>query len=357
MLLHAQGHWLAFTRPLVISGHSFSGQQVLRLSLLHAGRETRAEAAGVFYLDDTIDGLLAQAHAMAGPLARCDTTAQAWHLLADLPAGGVRNALDWALWQHEAAARGQPAWALAHLAGLRPLSTTITLGVDTPAAMAAAAAALTGALAIKLKLDGGPDDPARVLAVRDARPDVRLMVDVNQGWDMARLMGWMATMVRARVEAIEQPLPMGADEALATYRSPIPLAADESLQTLADLDAVAARYQVANIKLDKCGGLSEALVLAHGLRIMVGCMGGSSLAMQPAFIAGQFADLVDLDAPLLLAEDLAPCARYRQGRVDFDGDIYLPVAATVAATTATTTGTATTATATTTSAAMATPDA
>ena len=332
MQLDVQGHWLSYPKPLVIAGHSFQGQHVLRLKLQHGDRTTRAEAAGVFYLGDSIDRLTAQAESLAAPLARCQTLAQAWRLLGSLPAGGVRNALDWALWQHEAAQRGQPAWALAHLASLRPLQTTITLGVDSPEGMAMAASALTHAKALKLKLDGGAADPDRVLAVRDARPDVRLMLDANQGWDEKRLLGWMATFVRAGVEAIEQPLPMSADESLAHWRSPIPLAADESLQTLADIDRVAERYQIANVKLDKCGGLSEALVMAHvarqrGMRVMVGCMGGSSLAMQPAFIAGQFADLVDLDAPLILAHDTPPLARYRDGRVDFDRPVFDPDAA------------------------------
>jgi len=329
MKLDVSSQTLTYPNPLVIAGYTFHGQEVLRLQLGHGGHTAMAEAAGVFYLGDTIDRLLSEAKAIVAPLEACGSLHRAWQVLEQVRPGGLKNALDWCLWQLEAHERRVPIWRLAHLPRLRPLPTTVTLSVDSPERMAAAAKRLTFARALKLKLDGGQEDPARVAAVRDARPDVRLMVDANQGWDMDRLTGWMAALVRSSVELIEQPLPAGRDDELVPYQSPIPIAADESLQTIDDLDSVVQRYNVANIKLDKCGGLSAALTLAHearnrGLRVMVGCMGGSSLAMQPAFVAGQLADIVDLDAPLILAQDTAPFAQYEGGRVSFDEEVFRP---------------------------------
>ena len=323
MQLHATIAALVYPRPLVIAGHRFDGQQVLRLTIAHGRHRAHAEAAGVFYRGDTAAELLAQARALS--IGRDTTLPEAWRLLASLPAGGVRNALDWALWQLEAAARGWPTWQLAHLDAVRPLLTTITLSVDTPEAMADAACRHSGARALKLKLDGGDADPHRVASVRAARPDVRLMVDANQGWTLDQLERWVGTLADCGVELIEQPLSTQDDHLLTGRRFPIPLAADESLQTLADLARVAERYQVANIKLDKCGGLSEALVLAHaarrlGMTVMVGCMGGSSMAMRAAFIAGQFADLLDLDAPLIIENDVSPAARYDAGFVSIPSE-------------------------------------
>lgn len=333
MRLHAHVRALEYPRPIVIAGYRFEGQRVLRVELEHRGRRAQAEAAGVFYRGDTAEALLAQAQAL--PIDDGCGFDDVERLVRGLPAGGVRNALDWALWQLRADALGVPAWRLAHLDGVRALPTTFTLGVDTPEAMAAEARGLEGARALKLKLDGGDDDPARVRAVRAARPDVRLMVDANQGWTLAQLRSWSPALAACGVEAIEQPLPADADAALEGVDWPVPLAADESFQTLDDLDRVAARYAIANIKLDKCGGLGEALVQAHavrraGLKVMVGCMGGSSMAMRPAFIAGQFADLVDLDAPLIIAGDVSPPARYAEGRIDFAADGLAPVSAAAA---------------------------
>lgn len=329
MQLEVLSQTLTYPKPLVIAGYTFYGQEVLRLELSHGGHTAVAEAAGVFYLGDTLDRLMAEAKAIVEPIRASDGLHHAWQVLEQVRPGGLKNALDWCLWQLEAFERRLPIWRLAHLPRLRPLPTTVTLSVDSPERMAAAAQQLTFAQALKLKLDGSLDDPARVAAVREVRPDVRLMVDANQGWDMDRLTGWMPALVRSSVELIEQPLPAGLDDALIPYQSPIPIAADESLQTIDDLDAVVQRYNVANIKLDKCGGLSAALTLAQearnrGLRVMVGCMGGSSLAMQPAFIAGQLADIVDLDAPLILAQDTAPFARYESGRVSFDDEVFTP---------------------------------
>jgi len=325
MKLRAAVHRLVLRTPLTIAGHSFESHDVLRLEVEHAKRTARAEAAGVFYLGDTAQALLDQA--MALPIADCHHLEDLERLIRGLPAGGVKNALDWAAWQLRAEVADTPAWKLAHLSHISPLPTTVTIGAESPESMAATATALHWAPALKLKLDGGSQDLARVRAVREARADARLLVDANQGWDLQRLIDWSPMMSALGVELIEQPLPRHQDAELEGKDWPVPLAADESLQTIADLAYVSRRYTVANVKLDKCGGLSEALPLIHaarksGLGVMVGCMLGTSLSLRPAYIAGQFADLVDLDAPLLLRADSEPSASYVKGLVHFPTEAF-----------------------------------
>jgi len=326
-----------FKQPLSIAGRTLAGQQVLRISARYRGWAAEAEAAGVFYLGESGASMQQQVQACLADLP--SDLAGMWQRVQQMPPGGARNALDWIVWQLEAAQRGVPAYRLAHLPGLRARTTMVTLGVDSAEAMAAMALQYPAARALKLKLDGSAEDAVRVAAVRQVRPDVRLSVDANEGWSIAHLDRIMGSLLEQRVQLIEQPLPAKDDAALDSFRSPIPLAADESLQTLDDLEQVARRYQVANIKLDKCGGLSAALPLAAsarrlGLRVMVGCMGGRSMALLPAFIAAQEADLVDLDAPLLMATDSQPAARYHEGCIAFDAAAYAP--ATASASTVTT---------------------
>jgi len=316
---------IAFKQPLSIAGRTLAGQQVLRVSARYGKWSAQAEAAGVFYRGETGTSMQLQVQRALADLP--DDLAGAWHRVNQMPPGGARNALDWICWQLSAAQRGISAASMAFVPTLRAMETMVTLGVGDAAQMAAMALHYPAARALKLKLDGSPEDAARVAAVRRARPEVRLSVDANEGWSMSHLDGIMGALLEHRVELIEQPLPATHDGELQHYRSPIPLAADESLQTIDDLEQVALRYQVANIKLDKCGGLSAALLLAtqarrHGLRVMIGCMGGRSLALQPAFIAAQHADLVDLDAPLLMATDSVPAATYREGRIAFEDDDY-----------------------------------
>jgi L-alanine-DL-glutamate epimerase-like enolase superfamily enzyme len=187
--------------------------------------------------------------------------------------------------------------------------------------MARDAISYVEARAIKLKLIGDGSDADRVGAVRAARPDVWLGVDANQGLDRPGLEALLPALVEAEVALLEQPVPVGADASLDGLASPIPIAADESAQTLADLETLVGRYDVINIKLDKCGGLTEALALAHaardlGLSVMVGNMCGTSLAMAPAFVVGQLCDIVDLDGPLLLARDRHVAVSYKDGQID-----------------------------------------
>jgi L-Ala-D/L-Glu epimerase len=231
-----------------------------------------------------------------------------------LPAGAARNALDCALLDLEAKRRGQSVAAMLGLGRLRPVETAYTLSLSSPDSMAAAARAAAGRPLLKLKL-GGDGDADRLAAVRRAAPRARLIVDANEAWSAANLEANVAACMAAGVELVEQPLPAGADALLAELARPILVCADESVHTAADVDGLADRYDAVNIKLDKAGGLTEAATLleaaeARRLKVMVGCMVGTSLAMAPALLLAQRADFVDLDGPLLLARDREPGLRY-----------------------------------------------
>ena len=227
-----------------------------------------------------------------------------------LSAGAARNALDCALWDLAAKQAGVRAWTLAGRARLDPVKTCFTLSLDTPQAMAEAARAQAGRPMLKLKI-GGADGLEQVAAVRAAAPRTRLVVDANEALTFDDLTRLAPELAQLRVLLIEQPLPAALDEALEGYASPVPLCADESLHTRAELAACARRYAGINIKLDKSGGLTEALALAAdaralGLEIMAGCMVATSLAIAPALLLAQGAAFVDLDGPLLLARDREP---------------------------------------------------
>lgn len=265
-----------------------------------AGQTGRGEAVPYARYGETVAAALAALDAYSGPLTRA--------AVADaLPPGAARNALDCALWDLEAKLSGAPAHALAGYASLRPVETAFTLSLGTPQAMAAKAASVPRLGILKLKLGGAGDD-ARMLAVRAARPDARLLVDANEAWTAELLAPLMAAAAAAGVALIEQPLPAGEDAALAAISRPVPVCADESAHTRAGLAALADRYDAINIKLDKSGGLTEALAMreaarALGFGVMVGSMVATSLAAAPALILAQGAQWVDLDGPLLLARD------------------------------------------------------
>lgn len=252
---------------------------------------------------------------------RIDATTTGVDLAALLPAGPARNALDCALWDLKAKQSGRRVWDLCKIAAKPSISTVFTLGLDTPEAMANEAILRGDWPQLKVKL-GGDDatDVDRIRQISSARPDCRLIVDANGGWTIARLRHMLPHLVEAGVELVEQPLPPGADAALADFRSPIPLCADESCLDRSSLPQVIGKYQAINIKLDKTGGLTEALALAEaatatGLTIMVGCMVGTSLAMAPAWVVAQLASFVDLDGPLLLEHDRDPGITYADGRI------------------------------------------
>ena len=238
-----------------------------------------------------------------------------------LPPGGARNALDCALWDLESKLKDIPVWTLAGLPEPKALTTAFTINLDKPAAMAAVARENRHRPLLKLKL-GGPDDLERVRQVRVAAPDAELIVDANEAWTPVTYSEHASELARMGVKLLEQPLPAGQDAALASLGRAVPLCADESLHDSSDLGAVAQLYDFVNIKLDKAGGLTEAIQIANaarerGISIMIGCMVGTSLGMAPAFLLGSYARIVDLDGPLLLAED-------RPDGIQYDGGTMQP---------------------------------
>jgi L-Ala-D/L-Glu epimerase len=285
--------------------------QTVQLELQENDLEGRGEALGVVYHGETVDSMLDQLAAIERELRSGVSRADVQKLL---PAGGARNAVDCALWDLEAKRERRRVWELAGVPSVQPLTTAFTLGVDEPAAMIRSAASMNRYSLLKLKLTG-EDDLARVAGVRAARPDADIIVDANQAWCEQQLREFAPALAELGVKLIEQPLPAGKDAILSTYRSPVPLCADESCQTIESLPTLVGRYQYVNIKLDKTGGLTEALRLAEaaaaaGLKLMVGCNAGSSLSMAPAFVVGQSCDVVDLDGPLLSRNDMANPIRY-----------------------------------------------
>jgi L-alanine-DL-glutamate epimerase-like enolase superfamily enzyme len=237
-----------------------------------------------------------------------------------MPPGAARNALDCAFWDLEAKEADRPAHDLAFIPAPKPGVTAYTISLDTPRAMADAAARAASRALLKVKLGGGNDDCERIAAVRRAAPKAELIVDANEGWSEHDLERNLAGCAQAGVTLIEQPLPEGRDAALAQIRRPIAVCADESVHDRAALDAISGKYDVLNVKLDKAGGLTEALALAaeaerRGFDIMVGCMVATSLAMAPAMLVAQRARIVDLDGPLLLAEDRPHGLRYQDSLV------------------------------------------
>ncbi|MGI3163873.1 N-acetyl-D-Glu racemase DgcA [Pseudooceanicola sp. 200-1SW] len=231
-----------------------------------------------------------------------------------LPAGAARNAVDCALWDLEAKKAGKRVWDLAGLPAPGPEITAYTLSLDEPAAMEAQAAKNAYRPLLKIKL-GTPDDMPRLEAVRRGAPEARIIVDANEGWSAEVYADLAPHLVRLGVALVEQPLPAGLDDALIGMERPVPVCADESCHDRASLPKLKGKYDVVNIKLDKTGGLTEALLLreaalAEGYKVMVGCMVGSSLAMAPAVLVAQGAMVTDLDGPLLLASDRAAALHY-----------------------------------------------
>ena len=305
--------------PFRITGHTMHQTDVLTVTLERDGCIGRGEAAGVYYrpsedAQSNAEQVEAIRTALESDIGR-DT------LQPLLAPGGARNAVDCALWDLEAKLTGRSAWQIAGLERPRPLLTTFTVSAKTPEEMAASAHHYRDAKAIKLKLTGEPQDADRVRAVRDARPDVWLGVDANQGFTRPFLETLIPVLVAANVALIEQPYPVGQESLLDGFASPIPIAADESAQSFTDLASLVGRFQTVNIKLDKCGGLTEGLAMAReaarlGFEIMVGNMLGTSLAMAPSFLLGQLSSVVDLDGPIFLAEDRAPAVCYRDGMIE-----------------------------------------
>jgi L-alanine-DL-glutamate epimerase-like enolase superfamily enzyme len=320
--------------PFRISGYVFEASDLVVVELSDGQHRGRGEAGGVYYMGDEAPQIVEALEANRAAIEGCSSRDELRQLL---PAGGARNAVDCAMWELEANRLGIPAYRIAGIDAPRKLITTFTLGADSPEVMAQGARKYATARAIKIKLTGELDlDIARVRAVRDARPDVWIGVDANQGFGIADLPALVAAMVEQKVSLLEQPIARGREADLEGFQSAIPLAADESALDLADVPGLVGRFQTVNIKLDKCGGLTEALLIAAearklGLGVMVGNMVGTSLAMAPAFILGQLCDVVDLDGPTFLKQDRVPGVEYGDGEIWCPDDVWGTPAAVLAA--------------------------
>jgi L-alanine-DL-glutamate epimerase-like enolase superfamily enzyme len=313
MLIEVAGESWPLASPFVIARGAKVEANVIVATVSDGRASGRGEAVPYGRYGETVAASLAALRALSGPLDRA-------RVASLLPAGAARNALDCALWDVEAKRSGMRAWELAGVPAPGPVLTCYTLSLGTPEAMAAAARAVPHLKLLKLKL-GGAGDSERMAAVRAARPDARLLADANEAWTAEMLAPFLDAAARAGIELIEQPLPEGADEMLAHVPHSVPICADESAHTSADLDRLAARYDAVNIKLDKTGGLTEALAMAQGarqrgLRIMVGSMVATSLAAAPALLLADGADWVDLDGPLLLARDRKPGLEIENGVIN-----------------------------------------
>ncbi len=291
-----------------ISRGSRTEASVLTVRISDVGAVGMGECVPYARYGETLESVTAQIEGLSGHVTRAD-------LYDLLPAGAARNAVDCALWDLEAKQLGRAVWELAGLAPLKPEITAYTLSLDTPEAMQAQAAGHAFRPLLKIKL-GTPDDMPRLEAVRAGAPESTIIVDANEGWSAEVYANLAPHLVRLGVALVEQPLPAGDDEALIGMARPVPVCADESCHDRGSLPSLKGKYDVVNIKLDKTGGLTEALALraealAQGYDVMVGCMVGSSLAMAPAILVAQGMPYVDLDGPLLLAED-------RNGPLKFD---------------------------------------
>ncbi len=304
MKLHAQIERWPVAGAFTISRGAKTHVDVVVAEILDGDHAGRGEGTAIYYHGESAESVLAQIMAQADAVANGLTRAE---LQTRLPRGAARNALDCALWDLEAKRADTPVWKLAGLPEPKSLVTAFTISLGEPDRMEADARASARLPLLKLKL-AGEGDEARVAAVRRGAPDARLIVDANEAWTGRDVAAEAATLARYGVELIEQPVKAGQDDLLDGVASPIPFAADESCQDRFDLARCAGRYQAINIKLDKAGGLTEALALAAeakamGLDVMVGCMLATSLGIAPAFLVSGQAHWVDLDGALLLAKD------------------------------------------------------
>jgi len=312
--------------PFAISRGSKTEAVVVVAELGDGKARGRGECVPYARYGESVDSVLTQIKALEPRLAAgLDRMA----LQAAMPPGAARNALDCAFWDLEAKRSASPVHALAGLPAPHALTTAYTISLASPVAMAQAAAKVASRALLKIKLGGSDEaggDAARIAAVRAAAPRAALIVDANEGWSEGNLAANLAACAKAGVALVEQPLPQGADQTLATIKRPLPVCADESAHDRASLQALVGKYDAVNIKLDKAGGLTEALAMAAdaerlGFAIMAGCMVATSLAMAPAMLLAQRARYVDLDGPLLLARDRPEGLRYE------DSLVYPPTAA------------------------------
>jgi L-alanine-DL-glutamate epimerase-like enolase superfamily enzyme len=311
--------------PFAITGYTFTHCDVLVVELSQGGAVGRGEAAGVYYHGETPTTMIGEIEQLRSAVEAGISRQELRELL---PPGGARCALDSALWDLEAKSSGVPAYRAAGLDAPVPLQTTFTVSAGTPEKMAQAARSFARALCLKVKLTG-EGDSARLQAVRAARPDAWIGIDANQALTRRSLEALLPLLTELEIRLIEQPVKVGREEELRGLRSPVPLAADESVQSLADIERAAGLFDVINIKLDKCGGLTEALQMAHetrrlGMAPMVGCMQATSLGIAPAYLVGQLCEIVDLDAPVFLEADRPAKAVYEGGTVRSPDDWGFP---------------------------------
>ena len=287
-------------RVFTISRGSRTEAVVVRVEVECDGVVGRGECVPYARYNETVESVIAQIEALPLPITR-ET------LQSSMPAGAARNAVDCALWDLDAKLSGMPVWQLAGIEPPKPEVTAYTLSLDTPENMLSEATKNASRPLLKIKL-GGKGDIARIKAVREGAPDARIIVDANEGWTPELYQEIAPVLVNLGVEMVEQPFPAGADDALLHIERILPVCADESCHDCSSLSDLQGKYDMINIKLDKTGGLTEALALRelaveNGYQIMVGCMVGSSLAMAPAVLVAQNAAVTDLDGPLLLAQD------------------------------------------------------
>ncbi|ACS85023.1 N-acetyl-D-Glu racemase DgcA [Musicola paradisiaca] len=317
-LIFTHESW-ALRETFTISRGSKTHAEVIKVTLSDGNHVGHGESVPYARYGENISNVEAQLHSVADAIRQGMTR----ETLQDaLPPGAARNALDCAYWDLASRQQGKPVWQLAGLPRPTPLVSAYTLSLDTPERMAQSAQRNAYRPLLKLKL-ADEQDIDRVAAVRRWAPESRLIVDANEGWDAALYQRLVPELLRLGVAMIEQPLPAREDAALASLPRPIPICADESCHDRRSLAGLAARYDMINIKLDKSGGLTEALHLRHaahaqGLKIMVGCMVSTSLSMAPATLVAQGADVVDLDGPLLLQDDRVGGLEWR------DSQLYLP---------------------------------
>ena len=299
--------------PFVITGYTFTHLDAVWVTLEHDGAIGRGEGVGMYYLGENPETMSRELESVRDAVESGATRLDIQRLL---PRGGARNALDCAYWDLECKTAGQTIWQVLDITP-QALVTVATVGMGTPDEMAAKARAFAAYPQLKVKLDAH-QPIERLAAIRAARPEATLVIDVNQGWSLVELETYTPELATLGVAMIEQPLPRGSDSELEGYSSPIPLGADESCLDLSEYEEAASRYDVINIKLDKCGGLTEALAIAERARdegkdLMVGNMTGTSLSMAPSHVIGQFCRFIDIDGPLLLAADIAGGLDYLPG--------------------------------------------
>jgi L-alanine-DL-glutamate epimerase-like enolase superfamily enzyme len=304
-------------KPFRIARGVRTEARVLVVTASNGAHTGRGEAVPSARYGQTISSTIAQLEEFRG---HCGAGVDRQRIQELLPPGAARNALDCALWDLEAKMSGKRVWELLNVPVTDAIETAFTISLDTPEKMAASASANTGMPILKLKLGGDDLDLARVELVRKEAPAARLLIDANESWSPSHYRNIVSALRELRVELIEQPFPADTDEVLETLDHPVPVCADESCHTTADLPRLVNRYEAINVKLDKTGGLTEALLLSEraresGFKILVGCMVCTSLGIAPARLLTRMADYVDLDGPLLLAGDRPHGLAYTNGQI------------------------------------------